>query len=111
MKGYEQGIIKGLYNLIYERQHIVKEILSDYFMLPTEKINIRLRSTDLAVVVYADILTARRQESFNLLIVNRLDEYIYNFDDVSLLFDFKRIIKNQNRLTLIKKLIKKSGRK
>ena len=104
----EQGKIKGLYNLIYEEQHIIKELLSNYFHLDENKISIKLRSADLSIIVYADIISFKR-DKISILIVNRLDEYIYNFDDITLLNKFIRIINNRKRLKVIKRLMKKSG--
>lgn len=108
--GYEQGQIIGLYDLVYEKQDKIKKILSDFFLLEDNDITIRLRSSDLSVIIYANILHARKDKSFSLLTVNRLDEYVYNFEDVSILDDFKRTIVNNNRLLTIRKLIKKGGR-
>lgn len=109
MSGCDNGKIIGLYNILYEKQYIVKEILSEYFLMSHDDISIKLRSSDLSVVVYTDVPIIRKNGTFSIIIVNRLDEYIYNYNDMELLDKFKLLVKNDNRLKVIKKLIKKSG--
>lgn len=107
MDGYARGKISGLYNVIFEKQNNVKRILADYFLMTDDSISINLRSSDLSVIVYTDIPTVRKDGRFSVIIVNRLDEYVYNFDDIELLDKFKILVKNDNRLKAIQKLTKK----
>lgn len=105
--GYTRGKINGLYNIIFEKQDGVKNILADYFLMTVDEISINLRSSDLSVIVYTDIPTVRENGRFSVIIVNRLDEYIYNFNDLELLEKFKKLVINDNRLNIINKLTKR----
>jgi hypothetical protein len=101
---YDRGTIIGLYNFVYNNQRQIIEMLSEHFLLNSDDITIKLRTHDLSIIVCTSIPTTQKNGSFSIFIVNRLDEYIYNFDDYILLNKFLLLFKNDKRKKIIKEL-------
>lgn len=80
----DKGKIKGLYGYLADNNKYIKTIFSNYFKIGLHATKIAYRWDDLELMILVK-LDNSTSDSIILFTVNRLDEYRFNHDNLSLL--------------------------
>jgi hypothetical protein len=101
------GYIKGLYSYFADNNENIKTVFSYFFKISNESIKIAFRREDLELMVLVRLKDV--SDAVIMFTVNRLDEYKFNYDNVSLLHNIidnfkvgsrsKKIIKIKERMS------------